>query len=174
MNAVQRVRPVVSVSITISRILNFLSFFVLPAFLDIVMTMPFSSPNGISSDRELAGGPNLAAGRRVDWAPKLCRPSLHSTIALDIVMMTGACLTHAYISTKSLSLWLLRGLLSTRCVAKTFVMSEGLPCLMAFLAVLSEMSWGLHPWGLVFSATIGEALKGACEYRQARARARAL
>jgi hypothetical protein len=34
---------------------------------------------------------------------------------------------------------------------------------MAFLAVFSEMSWGLHPWGLVFSATIGEALKGACE-----------
>jgi hypothetical protein len=34
---------------------------------------------------------------------------------------------------------------------------------MAFLAVLSEMSWCLHPWGLVFSATIGEALKGARE-----------
>jgi hypothetical protein len=34
---------------------------------------------------------------------------------------------------------------------------------MAFLAVLSEMSWCLHPWGLVFSAPIGEALKGARE-----------
>ena len=50
-----------------------------------------------------------------------------------------------------------------RCVAKTFVMSGGPPWLMAFLVVLSEMSWSLHPWGLVFSATIGEALKGARE-----------
>ena len=34
---------------------------------------------------------------------------------------------------------------------------------MAFLAVFSGMSWGLHLWGLVSSATIGEALKGARE-----------
>ena len=58
-----------------SPILNFLSFFKLPAFLNMVMTMPFSSPIGISSDRKLAGVPNLAAGRRADSAPKLCRPS---------------------------------------------------------------------------------------------------
>jgi hypothetical protein len=60
---------------TISRILNFLSFFMLPAFLDIVMTMPFSSPNGISSGRELAGVPNLASGWRAGSVRKLCRPS---------------------------------------------------------------------------------------------------
>src|SRR5215471_21324961 len=65
---------------TIPRILNFLSFFKLPAFLNMVMTMPFSSPIGISSDRELVGVPNLAAGRRADSAPKLCRPSNASLI----------------------------------------------------------------------------------------------
>ena len=58
-----------------------------------------------------------------------------------------------------------------RCVAKTFVMSEGPPWL-AFLAVLSEMSWSLHPWGLVFSATIGGALKDARECPTDFARAR--
>src|SRR6516164_10545149 len=64
---------------TISRILNFLSFFKLPAFLNMVMTMPFCSPIGISSDRELAGVPNLAAGRsrqRAQTLSALQRPPL--------------------------------------------------------------------------------------------------
>ena len=34
----------------------------------------------------------------------------YSPIARDIVMMIGACFTHAYTSTKSLSLWPLQGL----------------------------------------------------------------